>query len=305
MGSGQVRQLSYTSASQYAECSERWRLSRLHHLDKQTWWVTLMGTAVHETTEQYDLGNIVDVRELHDFYRQVFAREKDRAIRLESEVKASGRELKSGFGKTGGPGRKNEEWCDYWGPRIVDNWVAWRKDSNFQVASFLTSRGETLGVELEVRKRLGGFPFQGFVDRVFTDGNGDYVVVDIKTGSVPQSDAQLKAYAAQLRLAGVDVKRGAFWMGMSGEVDRWVNTPASQDAGIARWLRNTGRGIEAGVFVPNVGAMCSWCPVRDYCQAVGGRHAGDVPVEDGPVKIGPPEETGKQEDGKQGSGVAA
>lgn len=290
----EVKRLSYSSVAKYAECGEKWRLSRVHGLDKRTWWVTLMGSAVHRITENYDLlhdgfgGFDPELVEPSAFDR-VFDELKAEALGHGVEVRASGKELKRGLGKTGGPNKKDEEWCRHYGPLMVQNWIDWRMANNYRVAALSLSGADSepeVGVELEVGLPVGGYKFVGFVDRVFVDGAGKFVVVDLKTGNVPASSQQLRAYAAQLRKHGVDVDRAAYWMAMDGDVDQWVPTPVSGDAFVEQWVAGAGRGIEAGAFTANVGSFCKACPVREYCAAVGGERAVEVPVVEGPVCVG-------------------
>ena len=290
-----IRRLSYSSAAQYSDCAERWRLSRVYGLDKATYWVTLMGTAVHEVTEAIDLDGVGLATDKHapllnedveKAFTFAFDREKARCVEAGTTINASGRVLKTGLGKGGGPNKKDEEWARHYGPIMVQNWIDWRKANNYKIALFDTADGKTApGIELKVSHPLGGYPYVGYIDRILVDGNGELLVVDLKKGNPPQSTTQLKAYAAQLRAAGVPVAKAAYWMGMDGDVLDWVPMTTRNDAYVETWLNNVGRGLEAGIFPASPGMMCKACPVREYCSAVGGERAGEIPPITGPVEF--------------------
>lgn len=280
-----IAHLSHSAVSKYAECGEKFRLSRVYGLDTDTWWTTIMGTAVHYVTEQYDRASagvhlLTDETRPEDFHA-VFQREVDKQERLGVEIKASGKITKS-ICKSGSPTKKDRAWCEKYGPEYIASWIAWRRSKNFKIA-FLP---DGLGIEYKINSSLGGVPFVGYIDRVFETPDGELLVVDLKTGMV-SPDVQLKTYAALLRLQGVDVSRASFWKAVEGEETPWVNTPASGDAGVAALVSRAAHGIEAGVFVPNVSHYCGSCSVADYCVAQGGKHAGDV-SEILPLTIGVP-----------------
>lgn len=290
-----IARLSYSSAAQYGDCAERWRLSRVYGLDKATYWVTMMGTAVHEVTEARDLDQVglatdkhtpLLVEDVERAFTIAFDREKAARLKSGTTINASGRLLKTGMGKGGGPNKKDEEWARHYGPIMVQNWLDWRAANNYKVALFDAPDGKVIpGVELKVAKPLGGYPYVGYIDRVLVDGNGEYLVVDLKTGNPPQSTTQLKAYAAQLRAAGIPVAKAAYWMGMDGEVLEWVPMSTRGDAYIETWLNNVGRGLEAGIFPASPSTFCKACPVREYCAATGGARAGEVPPITGPIEF--------------------
>ena len=290
-----IARLSYSAASQYSDCAERWRLSRVYGLDKATYWVTMMGTAVHEVTEARDLDQVglatdkhmpLLVEDVERAFTIAFDREKAARLKSGTTINASGRLLKTGIGKGGGPNKKDEEWARHYGPIMVQNWLDWRAANNYKVALFDAPDGKVIpGVELKVAKPLGGYPYVGYIDRVLVDGNGEYLVVDLKTGNPPQSTTQLKAYAAQLRAAGIPVAKAAYWMGMDGDVLEWVPMSTRGDAYIETWLNNVGRGLEAGIFPASPSTFCKACPVREYCMATGGARAGEVPPVTGPIEF--------------------
>jgi hypothetical protein len=282
----EIKRLSYSAVSQYAECGEKWKLSRVWNLDKSTWFTTLMGTAVHEATANWDLLSIGFPADLDlagpEAFDALFDRELAKAAHFGNEVKASGKELKN-IGKTGGPNRKDESWCRQFGPTMIQNWIDWRNLHNYRIA--IMPDGQA-GIEYEVTQPLGGYEFIGFIDRVMLDHKDRPLVIDLKTGKVPSSNTQLKSYAAELRPMGVDVDRGCYWDAMAGDAAEWVTLPDIHDAPIAALVDNAGRGIEAGVFMANTAStVCRSCAVRDYCAATGGRNAQLIPLQSPRVRV--------------------
>lgn len=268
-----IKALSYSAVSAYSECGMRWELSRLHGLDKSTWWVTLMGTAVHYVTEQHDLRRCNMPFEDVSF-QTAFDREVAKAERFDMEIKASGRVLKT-IGKSGGPDKKDRAWCEHYGPLMVKAWDEWMDARNLKP---LVDPAGKPGIEVEVRGILGGASVVAYVDRVLVDGTGKIVVVDLKTGKVPSGTGQLDVYVALLAQRGFTVSRAAYWDAMDGDIPTWHEYEgAVNESGMGAWFGRAMRGMEAGVFVPNLGSQyCSSCPVRAYCVAAGGERASEV-----------------------------
>lgn len=271
-----IAALSYSAVSAYSECGKRWELSRLFGLDKSTWWVTLMGTAVHYVTEQHDLKRcglpFEDVS-----FQEAFDREVAKAERFNMEIKASGRVLKT-LGKGGGPNKKDREWCEHFGPLMVEAWDKWLDERSLEV--FVDANGAP-GIEVKLTGNLGGANTVAYVDRVLVDSLGNICIVDLKTGNVPSSVCQLDVYAALLGQCGFTVDRAGFWSAADGDIKAWHDyrdrVPALL---VGDWFGQAMRGMEAGVFVPNPGSgFCASCPVREYCATVGGKRAGEL----GPV----------------------
>ena len=134
------------------------------------------------------------------------------------------------------------------------------------------------GIEVEVRGILGGASVVAYVDRVLVDGTGKIVVVDLKTGKVPSGTGQLDVYVALLSQRGFTVSRAAYWDAMDGDIPTWHEYEGRVDEdAMGDWFGTAMRGMEAGLFVPNLGSQyCSSCPVRAYCKAAGGEHASEV-----------------------------
>lgn len=281
--------------SSYSECGERYRLSRQYRLDDKTWWVTLAGSAGHEITEAFDRGEVT-ADEAEAMFPKVFARHEKE---WRGEIRASGRVTK-GLTQNGGPSKKDKDWCLHYFPTFIRNYTDWRESSDW----FVLDVNGAPAIELSTTPELGGGASRGFVDRVFVappanplagavlgsdaDSTGhELVIVDLKFGNTPSSTVQLGSYrVALLREYGIEVNRGAYYMAAKGELiehDLSAYTPEYMDS----LYEQAWRGITAGVFLPNVSSFCGTCGVKDYCRAVGGEKAGEIPALE--VDLGMPE----------------
>jgi len=119
---------------------------------------------------------------------------------------------------------------------------------------------------------FGDVPIKGFADLVFENVDGSLTVVDLKTGkSTPDSAMQLGVYASCIEMIyGIRPQYGAYYSARSATLE--------PSEGMERWsipvltelFAQFERGLQAEIFLPNIGMSCSTCGVRDYCFAVGG-----------------------------------
>lgn len=266
----EISRLSYSSLSTYAECGERWRLERGYGLGRSTWYATVAGSAIHEITEQIDLDQ--EVWEFKRLFDQMLDREEQNGV----EVKPSGRKL-SNIGKMGGPNKKDYDWWLIYGPQYVENYRMWRKLTGWELIDMPDGKP---AVEVPITVNMGGGTHLGYIDRVFVTPDGELVVVDIKTGATPVSKLQLGVYAVALwKEFGLLAELGAYWMAGDGEVTGPFLLSNYTEEWIDHQYEMAWAGINAGVFLPNVTAMCKGCGVRDWCRAVGGQRAGDELVQ--------------------------
>lgn len=272
------KRLSYSSLSMYAECGERWRLSRGYKLDNATWYATLAGTAIHTITE------LLDAQELGFWdgpipsFKEAFDREIKNATRQGRKIKASGRQLKE-VGKTGGPNKKDYWWWLQFGPERVQRWVEWKKTNGLTLITIEEGGVEVPAVELYVQAEVAGEQVIGYIDRVYANQDGEVVLIDLKNGEAPKGVLQLATYRLLLlETYGIDATWGAFWMSDSGDLALETNLTTYSPSYVAELYEQARRGIEAGVFLPNVTSMCKGCGVREFCRAVGGESSVSVPL---------------------------
>ncbi|HOS92168.1 MAG TPA: hypothetical protein PLQ54_02555, partial [Armatimonadota bacterium] len=108
-------------------------------------------------------------------------------------------------------------------------------------------------------------------------------VLDLKTGTMPTGSLQLKTYDLGMkRNYGISADWGMFWTPGGGEdggkLSQAVDLKAWSDDRVEEMYASAMRGIKAGVFLPHVTAMCRGCTVRDFCWAVAGERAEELPA---------------------------
>jgi RecB family exonuclease len=145
---------------------------------------------------------------------------------------------------------------------------------------------ELIAVEQAVRARVGAVEITGRVDRLERDAAGRAVVVDLKTGTVFPTDAELDRHA-QLGVYQLAVLLGAFERfgltdpggaelvqvgkaSLAATVRVQRQRPLADDPspGWAAELVETVAGAMAGpVFEARVNPGCRTCPVKSCCPA--------------------------------------
>jgi hypothetical protein len=278
--------LSYSQLSTYAECGEKWRLEKGYKLGEGTWFATIAGSAIHEITELIDLqaigkfdGEIPTFKEVFD---RLLAEEDEKGV----EVKPSGRVLKS-IGKTGGPNKKDYDWWLHYGPECVENWITWTAENDYRLAVMPDGKP---GIEIGFSIEVGGEKVVGFIDRIYLTPENRILILDLKSGQVPKSKIQLGVYKLGLmRQYGLEAELGTYWMAGDGELTSITDLTMYSASFIDSLFEQAWRGIRAGIFLPNVSAMCNGCGVKRYCRAVGGELALSVPIRETVTKPTPKE----------------
>ena len=136
------------------------------------------------------------------------------------------------------------------------------------------------GLELKLTAQFGRVTLRGVIDRLEIDENGELVVTDYKTGSVPGE------FAENARLSGVHIY-AALCERMLGrrparvqlyylsKPEAIIATPTAQSvAGVERradalWTAIL-RACEREDFRPRPGPLCDYCTFKPYCPAYGG-----------------------------------
>jgi putative RecB family exonuclease len=256
--------LSYSSKDTLDRCAKAYFLSRIAGAPARPALWLAGGSAVHETTEAYDRGEVTLDAAVKGLWNAKFdaqlaaldAKESDRTKWRSSKAEPV------------------EVWRTI-GLDFVQTWIDWRKASPFQL---WTAPDGTPGIELDVSGHLPGCDreIKGYIDRVFWDpAIKQLMIVDIKTGTrKPESSAQFGVYSALFEAKyGLPVFWGAPFMNRKGPklenpYDLSIYTP--QYVGLTFGRAET--QIDAGLFNPRQGSHCfNLCDVADSCYAADGR----------------------------------
>lgn len=163
----------------------------------------------------------------------------------------------------------NKEDYDWWlkhGPVMVNRWIEWRNlNPSWQL--WQPSPGYH-AIELDLQFELEGVLVKGFVDRVFVDGDGQLVVVDLKTGSREPEPVQLALYAIGIeKKFGVRPQWGGYWMARNGFIPQMYNLDGFTTEMVSAWFRDFRKAIDHQIFIPHLTSMCKSCGVNTSCVA--------------------------------------
>jgi DNA helicase II / ATP-dependent DNA helicase PcrA len=135
------------------------------------------------------------------------------------------------------------------------------------------SEGEPIWLEKKFDFKVGDHHVRGRVDRVDRLPDGDYELIDYKTGERKSeadldSDLQLALYRMAAREAwGIEATTGSYYYVLDGEK---VPAPTRPDDAerVERTVLQVGEGILSQDFEPRPSpAVCSWCDYRLICPA--------------------------------------
>lgn len=217
------------------------------------------GTAFHNWTEEWDLvtnlGTGFMVPSFETFLRAALE------DACETHYRKTGEELNIDDIKCS-RGEPFEWWLNK-GPEMCSNYENWRKESGWILEE----------VELSYEQELGlSVPAVGFIDREFfrPGENPARILVDIKTSKKEPKTTQLFEYAVIRRLQGVKIDYVAYYNARKGCLSELQNP----NTWTVSWLKNAYGNvihkIQNGIFVPNPGVQCKWCPVREVCDYADG-----------------------------------
>ena len=135
------------------------------------------------------------------------------------------------------------------------------------------SEGEPVWLEKKFDFKVGDHHVRGRVDRVDRLPDGDYELIDYKTGERKSEadlddDLQLALYRMAAREAwGIEASTGSYYYVLDGDK---VAAPTKPDDAerVERTVLQVGEGILGQDFEPRPSpAVCSWCDYRLICPA--------------------------------------
>jgi DNA helicase-2/ATP-dependent DNA helicase PcrA len=135
------------------------------------------------------------------------------------------------------------------------------------------SEGEPVWLERKFDFKVGDHHVRGRVDRVDRLPDGDYELIDYKTGERKseedlENDLQLALYRMAAREAwGIEASTGSYYYVLDGDK---VAAPTKPDDAerVERTVLQVGEGILSQDFEPRPSpSVCSWCDYRLICPA--------------------------------------
>jgi putative RecB family exonuclease len=137
-----------------------------------------------------------------------------------------------------------------------------------------------IGLELKLEAHLGDVRVRGIIDRLDLDADGELVVTDYKTGSVPGERFEAKSLAgvhmyALLCEQALGRRPARVQLYYLSKPEAIIATPTEQTVnGVAKrttalWSAIAG-ACKRDDFRPSPGRLCDFCTFKPYCPAHGG-----------------------------------
>ena len=163
-------------------------------------------------------------------------------------------------------------------------WATFHSDAEVLVRRYFELEDPTtvnpIGLELKLAAEVGRVTLRGIIDRLELDADGELVVTDYKTGSVPSEMYE------NTRLAGVHIyallcermlgrRPARVQLYFLSKPEAIIARPTEQSVtGVERkttavWSA-IARACERDDFRPHPGPLCQYCTFKPYCPAYGG-----------------------------------
>lgn len=256
MSEFRLHHISHSAANKYLQCGERYRLERVEHHYGLPHLASIGGSAFHNWTEEWDLLNNLgqSTDGIADFRTFFLAELEEKA---EEHYRRTGEELNvDDIPHSRGEG--HEKWVTM-GTSMCEDYVEWRKETGWECVEIEYSYEQELGLTV---------PAVGFIDREFINSKGERILVDMKSGKSSNigGTPQLFEYAVIRRLQGVRIDWVAYYDARKGILLDLQDPTNHNVAWLKNYYGNVVDKINKGVFKPNPGIQCRWCPVREVCE---------------------------------------
>jgi putative RecB family exonuclease len=166
----------------------------------------------------------------------------------------------------------------------ADEWAAFDDDAVLLVTRYFELEDprtvRPIGLELKLEAQLGSTRLRGVIDRLELDADGELVITDYKTGSVPSelweakslSGVHMYALLCERTFGRRPARVQLFYLSKPEAI---IATPTAQSITgverktVAMWSAITS-ACERDDFRPHPGRLCDFCTFRPYCPAHGG-----------------------------------
>lgn len=264
--------ISHSARETLERCARSYFLSRVAKAPKRPALWLAGGSAVHETTEFYDLWTLAGPGPRG--HEQGFSISEVWDTAFNAQI-AKAREKEPNENKWA---RSQAEPIEVWrkqGLQFVQSYIDWRERSPWEI--WTTPEGEP-AIELDVSGYLPGceVEIKAYLDRIFWDPVfKKHHILDLKSGKKPPKNAdQFGTYAALTKVKyGVDIDSGVPFMNRKGGLgkpfDLTEHTPEFVGLVFGEAWEQVQEYARTGVWPANTGD-CYICDVSASCHAVGG-----------------------------------
>jgi putative RecB family exonuclease len=163
-------------------------------------------------------------------------------------------------------------------------WAAFHADAELLVRRYFELEDpqsvRPIGLELKLSAEVGRVTLRGYIDRLELDANGEFVITDYKTGSVPSemyensrlAGVHIYAFLCERMLGRRPAKVQLYFLSKPEAI---IATPSAQSVTAverkttAAWNAIV-RACDRDDFRPRPGRLCDWCTFKPYCPAWGG-----------------------------------
>jgi putative RecB family exonuclease len=262
----QVEHISFSSRETLQRCARSYFLRYFAKAPQMPALWSVGGSAVHLTTEQYDLMTLAGVDDINmaDSWRMHFEQELFEA-----------REKEPNENKWR---RSRAEDIEVWrrqGLSFVQSYIDWRERSPWEI--WTTPDGEP-AIELDISGRLPGCPVEikAYLDRIFWDPVfKKHHIVDLKSGKRPPKNGdQFGTYKALVKVKyGIDVTSGVPFMNRKATLGKPYDltefTPEAVGQTFGEAWEQVQEYLKTGQWPANTGE-CFICDVQASCAAING-----------------------------------
>lgn len=260
---------SYSQVSQLRRCGWGYKLERIDKYPSRPGAAGVAGSAIHLGTEYVDENLALLGGDELALSATVVALDA-----FDAEVAKLSQKFQVDTWKAYGRPVQDVHWFRDRGiGYAIEAYVDWRLTYPTLVVAQLcdVNTGELVkGVEVPFEITVGTTPVRGFIDRVFEDGNGTPIILDIKSGAKPKSDEQLGIYRyALLKQYGYDATYGTYLYNLKNgqpKVTEMKDLSLWSAERLTVLYDTASQIIDKGLFVPNPGDACFICHVSESCD---------------------------------------
>lgn len=253
-----TERMSHSRGRVIGECGHRYYLKYRAGVPEQPSWALVGGRAFHSWAQDFELHKLGgDLPHSWAWYLGTAAEAE-----MESSGVSTGDFRVTGKLKSRPDGEDFGYWLHELGPKLIElyqgfDWGEWKISTGLP-----DTDGKPVWPGIEYPLLLDNW--HGYVDQIREDKLGNLLAVDLKTGKRMYKTTQLEEYGAAGKKLGLRIVYGGYYNARKGEFShkplRWTTEQFDQ------YVEDRHILATSGLYLPNVGDHCGWCPVRDHCS---------------------------------------